>query len=985
MKPIFIHSLFRTGSTYVWSKFREQDKYYCYYEPLHQNLAQISDENLDSILSNDFEIVNHPRLKTSYWVEYRPLLEKDITGLPHFRKNFSFDEFCATENNQSLKRYIDFLIKGAGEKCPVLQFNRSSLRIQWFKAGYPGATNIYLVRRQRDQWQSYHELFKRTGFDVFFLQDLLIAGINSSWEPFRPLARHMPIFRFNDDSFDREIKFYRAIYDCYTPEENYLIYYYIWFRALIENVLMADVLVNINRLSSEPGYRQEIYRTLDKHGIDDVKFEDSSIGTYNKYELPLSSLEAVEDKVQRIVLQSLPVEDIEAFFTKLGEDNARYFGYTKKNFLEKREGKSARALSGPQRSKKLETVIARLSRQFSQQLKEIDQLKSVLSWKDHKQKEREQLLQEKEAFIKRIDDEIHIKDDIIQTKEVELKEQIKKIHGIDDLLTKKENELHTHEIKLVEKEEKLKEVDHRLTKKEKELLQLKKELKEKDNRIRELSHQCTVIEKEVLNMQKEQAETEKKLHQKDRQLAQKEKDMLNLQLTLKDQDEQINSLSFQVHEHLDTINQIKAALNQTDANLSQLEIAHNKLLKSYTFRIGSCITAPAKFVKRAINKSAREKDHYKPTPAKSGQFADPLTDTRPIALPALDKSNIPGIKDLDLHKKVNLTGELDANFGKHRSGWSYVVKNLDVLHNPGGMIFDTFVERTFFWHPKGVKPHREPWIGIIHVPPKVPQWFHYEQANDMLFQLPEWKESIGNCKGLFTLSRYHKKSLEKKLDVPIENLYFATEFVRDKWNSNLFLAAKKRKIVQIGWWLRKLHAIYQLPPSEYEKIFLNAGHKSIDILMKKERKILIKEGTFNDAMYDSAKTLSFLSNKDYDKLLCENIAFTYLYDASANNTVIECIGRNTPLLVNPLEPVEEYLGKDYPFYYNSLDEAIEKARDVDLVLKTHRYLVNLPIKKKLTIEYFIKSLTKSKIFNSLQVPEPMEPNPPVPTDTGKPE
>ena len=62
-------------------------------------------------------------------------------------------------------------------------------------------------------------------------------------------------------------------------------------------------------------------------------------------------------------------------------------------------------------------------------------------------------------------------------------------------------------------------------------------------------------------------------------------------------------------------------------------------------------------------------------------------------------------------------------------------------------------------------------------------------------------------------------------------------------------------------------------------------------------------------------------------LLCRNIAFVELHDAGANNTVVECIARATPLLVNKLPSVVEYLGAGYPFYYDSLEEAAEKAEE----------------------------------------------------------
>lgn len=319
----------------------------------------------------------------------------------------------------------------------------------------------------------------------------------------------------------------------------------------------------------------------------------------------------------------------------------------------------------------------------------------------------------------------------------------------------------------------------------------------------------------------------------------------------------------------------------------------------------------------------------------------------------------------EYERKINLGDQLKGFYGQHRSGWVFAVSNLRPLHTSKGVHFDCFIERTFCWHPDGVAPTLKPWVGFIHIPPNVPKWFQYEQSNDFIFQTDAWKKSAPYCRGLFTLTHYHRKNLETKLDIPVNHLFFPTETPEVKWNWEKFQANKNRKIVQVGWWLRKLHTIYQLPTKSYKKLRLQVTHADVDGLMAKERDILIKQGVFHDDMYDTAETLVFIPDHEYDTLLSENLAIINLYDSSANNTVIECIVRNTPLLVNRLEPVMEYLGEDYPFYYSSLEEAAEKAEDIDLVYKTHRYLSGLPIKEKLTGDYFLDSFTKSEIYRNL--------------------
>ncbi|MCX6303963.1 MAG: glycosyltransferase family A protein [Bacteroidetes bacterium] len=319
----------------------------------------------------------------------------------------------------------------------------------------------------------------------------------------------------------------------------------------------------------------------------------------------------------------------------------------------------------------------------------------------------------------------------------------------------------------------------------------------------------------------------------------------------------------------------------------------------------------------------------------------------------------------DYPRKVNLGDQVGAYYGSHRSGWGFAFAALANLHNPDGILLDAFIERTFHWHPGGIRPHQEPWIGFIHVPPFVPDWFAHEVSNDAIFSLPEWHESFKYCKGLFTLSQYHQRMLQSRLDIPVNSLLHPTEVPQLKWDWNNFRQNNEKKVIQVGFWLRKLYSIHLLKAGNYQKIFLRKKDSDIDHLLEEERKNCEFSDQLTGEVINSVRSIDFLSNEDYDKLLTENILFMELYDASANNTIIECIVRNTPILVNPLEPVVEYLGAGYPFYFNNLDEAAEKLGDMDLIRKTHHYLQELPIKKRLTPEYFLQSVVESSIYKSL--------------------
>ena len=109
-------------------------------------------------------------------------------------------------------------------------------------------------------------------------------------------------------------------------------------------------------------------------------------------------------------------------------------------------------------------------------------------------------------------------------------------------------------------------------------------------------------------------------------------------------------------------------------------------------------------------------------------------------------------------------------------------------------------------------------------------------------------------------------------------------------------------------------------------------------------------------MEESVKTINFLDNSEYDNLLSKNIVFLHLVDASACNTLIECIVRNTPIIVNPIPPVVEILGKDYPLYYKNYYEALKILDNLSLIKQGHDYLSSMP-KEQLDISAFITELT----------------------------
>jgi hypothetical protein len=205
--------------------------------------------------------------------------------------------------------------------------------------------------------------------------------------------------------------------------------------------------------------------------------------------------------------------------------------------------------------------------------------------------------------------------------------------------------------------------------------------------------------------------------------------------------------------------------------------------------------------------------------------------------------------------------------------------------------------------------------------------------------------------------------LADRVDVPVVALHHPTEIPDVCFEMDRYLCQGQR-VVQVGWWLRRLAAIHELPLPTARKAFLipqtGAGLKRFMLLLEAEDR---QAGAPPQRHWD-VNWIPYQSAADDDAILASSVMFLNLHGAVANNAIIEAIVRATPVLVNPLPSVREYLGDDYPFYYHSRDEAAAKASSSALVGSAHDYLRG----KDLTFlsgETFCRQRAASEIYASL--------------------
>jgi hypothetical protein len=143
-------------------------------------------------------------------------------------------------------------------------------------------------------------------------------------------------------------------------------------------------------------------------------------------------------------------------------------------------------------------------------------------------------------------------------------------------------------------------------------------------------------------------------------------------------------------------------------------------------------------------------------------------------------------------------------------------------------------------------------------------------------------------------------------------------------------------------------------PDNYIKMWLTGTKAMIRLnyIMKMEQKYL--NIPLTKKMEQSVIKYYTQTYEEYDEFLSQNIVFIDLFDAAANNTVLECIVRKTPLIVNRLPGVMDYLGENYPLYFSNLDEVSSLLQEEKL-LEAHEYLKTIDT-KPLEIDYFIRKL-----------------------------
>ena len=272
-RPIFIQAMWRTGSTYVWKKFRDDRNYHAYLEPLHEYLARPREEVCAAYGPAATAALRHPPLDQFYFDEY-PFTP---AGVEYFRKSLSYERYCLgqTEEDEDLRRYIGNLNEYAARhgQRPVLQFNRGLLRAAWLAHNF-SSVQVLLLRSPLGVWKS----FKR--FEARYFQSRIceILGQNRSRPPIKYLTPWLDFPQGVRETDGEESDCYRS-FAVKNEDLLYPSFFDFYLLSIVHCMQHADCILDLDEISRNPAVRQAATSRLRELEIE-ISLADCNLPSY---------------------------------------------------------------------------------------------------------------------------------------------------------------------------------------------------------------------------------------------------------------------------------------------------------------------------------------------------------------------------------------------------------------------------------------------------------------------------------------------------------------------------------------------------------------------------------------------------------------------------------------------------------------------------------------------------------------------------------
>ena len=304
----------------------------------------------------------------------------------------------------------------------------------------------------------------------------------------------------------------------------------------------------------------------------------------------------------------------------------------------------------------------------------------------------------------------------------------------------------------------------------------------------------------------------------------------------------------------------------------------------------------------------------------------------------------------DKHKVISLLSSSQSNLYKLNTMLLSIVNNF----NKENIIQDilnthkiVFVEDVCSYFLETTHSLSTQWIGFFTT------FNHTNDTLDKLFKNDIFVKSLNKCKGIIT---YHKKNeqycnnifTKYSLPVKILNIKLPCNIIETSFDEYVL---NDLKIYYIGCSSEDNIQMFHTLKTHYDKHILLIDYES--------QHIITNEFTYK--INESNIILDIENSKhSFIEKIKSNILFIYAEELTKTDKISLFIEYNIPFFINKTSSAIEYLGNEYPLYYENTDDIQHKINNENIinVLKDgYNYLVALN-KQDMSFEYFNSEIMK---------------------------
>jgi hypothetical protein len=300
-----------------------------------------------------------------------------------------------------------------------------------------------------------------------------------------------------------------------------------------------------------------------------------------------------------------------------------------------------------------------------------------------------------------------------------------------------------------------------------------------------------------------------------------------------------------------------------------------------------------------------------------------------------------------------------------QSNSNYSINYNDINVPDNHVIFFDFVDREFGWDQYKLSnkyPDGFPfsWGGIIHHPFKLNScWGNNIQVSEYL-NTTYIKKCLKNCKFLIVLSDALKNeiihsNILQGFNIKIHVIYH----IMPQFNMNISITNTKKNLLFLGWSFRNYSLFYKIDSPQLKKIIL-PGTRDEEQRIRLKKIIDIQTKFIKKK--DDICVYDYVSNSEFLSILSDSVVFLDFDGVSANNSVLECIKFNIPLIVRKCAATVFYLGDKYPMFYETETNINSILHKLDYYITKSIIYLNMLNKTKFSMTTNVVSVVN--IINS---------------------